>query len=261
MEPVRDLAVVLRVVPYEDRHKIVTALTENHGRVTLVARNAVQSRRFGPGLENFAAGDWMFTHKPGAEIGGLSDLNLRRAFSEIPKEFERLALAGFFSEIILRVTQPWEPCTDVFRLHSNALAILDEGLAAEKLSFLANVYLGKILIWYGTQPHWARCESCDKKLEDFPPDTVLHGVLETMGWICPGCDPKTHSDQAVFKFTIEALICVWDALAQPLKRGVAEGVPNPKTQAPLFQWMTRLLAFHVPGFDQLNLKTLRFLGF
>jgi len=261
MEPVRDLAVVLRVIPYEERHKIVTALTENHGRISVIARNAVQSRRFGPGLENFAASDWMFTHRPGAEIGALTELSLRRTFSEIPKEFERLALAGFFNEILLRVTQPWESCSELFRLHSNALAILDEGLPPTHLSFLANVYLGKILIWYGTQPLWTRCESCQKPLESFSGESVLTGILESTAWRCPSCESNGSLERAGHQFSASALGLVWAALAEPLKRGVLEKEPEAQAQAQLFQWMTRLLAFHIPGFDQLNLKTLRFLGF
>jgi len=50
-----DLAIVLRAVPYEERHRIVTALTEHHGKITGMAKNAIQSRRFGGCLETFTA--------------------------------------------------------------------------------------------------------------------------------------------------------------------------------------------------------------
>ena len=37
MEQKRDLAIVLRWVPYEERHRVVTALTENHGKISALA--------------------------------------------------------------------------------------------------------------------------------------------------------------------------------------------------------------------------------
>src|SRR6187551_429479 len=100
MDQKRDLAIVLRSIPYEERHRIVTALTEQHGQVTGLARNAIQSRRFGGCLEAFAASEWQFVIKPGAELVRIEQAQIRRSFDGLRKDFERLSMASVFGEIM-----------------------------------------------------------------------------------------------------------------------------------------------------------------
>jgi DNA repair protein RecO len=256
METKRDLAVVLRTVQYEERHKIITALTENHGRISLLARNAVHSRRFGSSLENFAAGDWIFIHKPGADLGTLHEANLRRGFSEISKDFERMALAAFFSEVMARVALPGEPCPELFRLHSNALALLDEGLDLQSLAFLGNVFLGKLLIWCGNQPQLDSCLSCGKQAQVLEKTVEVTGNIEVAGWVCSTC----HAPQSgEWVFELQSVTRLWEALAEPVKAVKRREGVDLSLDRKVFSWLLRVLAFHVPGFDTLSLKSLRFL--
>src|SRR5262249_45008753 len=110
MERKKDLAIVLRWVPYEDRHRVVTALTENHGRISALARNSIQSRRFGGALEPFAASEWHFVERPGAELYRVEEAQIRRGFEDLRKDFDRLSLASLLNEIILKLTHEREPC-------------------------------------------------------------------------------------------------------------------------------------------------------
>src|SRR5690349_15798507 len=124
MHPKKDLAIVLRSIPYEERHRIVTAITENHGLITAMVKNAIQSRRFGGSLEPFVAGEWLFTQKVGAELCHLSETHLRNAFEGLRRDFQKLSLASVFNELMLKLAPQGEPCPDLFKLHSNALFIL-----------------------------------------------------------------------------------------------------------------------------------------
>src|ERR1700746_1867792 len=99
----RDLAIVLRSIAYEERHRIVTALTENHGQISAMARNAIHARGFGGPLDLFAASEWLFVDKPGADLARLDEAQIRRSFEGIHKDFEKLSLASVFSEFMLRV--------------------------------------------------------------------------------------------------------------------------------------------------------------
>src|SRR5476649_2404312 len=88
----RDTAIILRTVLYEERHRIVTALTEAHGLVTAMAKNCISSRRFGGALDPFVASEWLFTEKPGAEVLQLQEAVAKRSFEGLRKDFERLSL-------------------------------------------------------------------------------------------------------------------------------------------------------------------------
>src|SRR3954447_1857160 len=109
MQEIRDLAIVLRSVPYEDRHRVVTALTENHGKISALARNSIQSRRFGGALDAFVASEWSFVGRVGADLFRVERAVVRRAFEGLRKDFEKLSLASVFGELMIRLAPEREP--------------------------------------------------------------------------------------------------------------------------------------------------------
>jgi DNA repair protein RecO len=191
MGPTKDLAIILRSVAFEDRHRIVTALTERHGQISGLARNSIQSRRFGGTLEPFTASEWLFVEKPGAELVQLNEAIIRRSFEGIRKDFERLSLASVFSEFMLRIAPKNENCVDLFKLHSNALAALEEmpeGEASERtILLLLNGYLAKALQWSGNQPRLQACQSCKRSLDTLSPTDSITCLISDAAWLCPNC--------------------------------------------------------------------------
>jgi DNA repair protein RecO len=257
MEQKRDLAIVLRAVPYEERHRIVTALTENNGKVSAMARNAVQSRRFGGALDTFAASEWRFVEKPGAELVRLEEAQIRRVFDGIRKDFRRLSLASVFSELMLRLAPEREPCPDLFKLHSNALAVLEEASGEVPYLALLNGYLAKLLQWNGHQPQLQRCMGCQRSLQELDPDVPLACVVADAGWLCDKCRPR-HLQS--FRVSPSAMADFFMSLTRPIRQlpGVLIGEEDQQRQ--LFAFLEALLVYHVQGFDRTPLKGLRFLG-
>lgn len=272
-----DTAIVLRAVPYEERHRIVTALTENHGKISALARNSIQSRRFGGCLDPFTASTWRLTERPGAELFQVEEAMIRKSFEGLRKDFEILALASVFNELMLRLAPERENCIDLFKLHSNALALLEElalASTSEKapdpriLLALLNAYLSKVLQWNGTQPQLLRCLGCERSLLDFSAETRLRCHISVACWTCPNClsaIPDTASDYApgfqhrFFEATQAAVGDFYIGLTTPIRK-VPELVQASLTdQKLLFNLMESLLIYHVPGFDRTPLKGLRFL--
>lgn len=265
MEQVRDLAIVLRSIPYAERHRIVTALTENFGLVSGIARNAIQSRRFGGCLEVFAASEWTFVAKPGAELVRVDEAKIRRSFEGLRKDFAKLSLASAFSELMIKVAPRMEPCPDLFRLHSNALALVEESAEAE-LSLL-NAYLAKLLQWNGTQPRLATCLGCERPLLEEATSESVSCVVASPGWVCASCRvSRTEHIQVgeglqhtLLRAAPLALRDFQLGLVLPLRQAAAEFQASREQHRELFRFLEALLAFHVPGFDQQPLKSLRFL--
>ena len=261
MEEIRDLAVVLRSVQFEEKHRIVTGLTEKHGKVSVIARNAVQSRRFGGALEHFAAGEWSFSIRPGAEIGSLREATIKRDFSGISKDFEKLALASFFNEVSLRLAPAGVPCVDLFKIHSNALVALEEAASSEKLLALANLYLVKVLSWCGNQPQLLRCLKCDKGIQTLTPSDWIEGDIQAAGWVCSECASHAtgRPNENTKRIPSDALKDLLFGASESLRKAIVQAHGIREEHAPLFSFLTRVLAYHVPGFDQLSMKSLRFL--
>ena len=264
MEQVRDLAIVLRSIAYEERHRIVTALTENHGLVSGLARNAIQSRRFGGCLDPFAASEWTFALKPGGDLLRLDEAKIRRPYDKFRADFSKLSLASAFNELMIKIAPKMEACPDLFRLHANALALIEEAPTAE-LSLL-NAYLAKLLQWNGTQPRLLACAGCGAALDDLSDENV-NCIIATPSWVCGSCRvSKTDHIQVGEGLTHTLLkaapVALYDfqvALTLPLRQAVTEFCASREQHRELFRFLEALLAFHVPGFDQQPLKSLRFL--
>ncbi len=276
-EDFEETAIVLRTVAYEERHRIVTALTENHGRISAMARNAVQSRRFGGSLEAFAASTWRISLKPGADLYHLEEATIRKSFEGLRRNFELLSLASVFNELMLRMAPEREASLDLFKLHSNALALLEEmalqngGLSAPDprlVLALLNAYLAKLLQWNGTQPQLLRCLGCERSLLDFSSDTRLRCHISVACWTCPDCRdvrPDGAEDYApgfqhrFFEATQAAVGDFYIGLSAPIRKMSELAQGSLEDEKLLFSLLESLMIYHVPGFDRTPLKGLRFI--
>jgi DNA repair protein RecO len=262
----RDLAIVLRAIPFQERHRIVTAITEQHGQVTAMAKNAIQSRRFGGSLEPFTASEWLFTEKPGAEMLLLSEAHVRRGYEGLRKDFERLSLASAFSEFLARLAPRHAPCPELFRIHGNALAAVEE--AGPSLALL-NGYLGKLLQWNGTQPQLMACLGCERELETLDEGLSVSCVVADAGFVCPECRAtetrhvrereQEGFDARHLRVSLRALRDFHAALSVPIRQAAAEARASRGEQLDLFRFIEALFTYHLPGFDRVPLKSLRFL--
>lgn len=260
MKLLTDLAIVLRVVPYEERHRIVTALSQNSGKISALAMNAVQSKRFGSALEMFSAGDWHLVEGAGQNLFRLDEAKIRRSFENIRKNFETLTLASVFTELMIRLAPEGEPAPELFALHSNALAVLDERAKTWTQDFtlpLLNSFLIKLLRWNGHQPQLTNCSQCHHPLEDLELEMGATLLVEEAAWICSTCRPTTAHRGRVSMAGIQDL---QNLHRIPIKHALSFALTTPADQKNIFNYLENLFAYHVPGFDKTQLKSLRFLG-
>ena len=268
MEQKRDIAIILRVVPYEERHRIVTALTENHGQITAMAKNSISSRRFGGSLDAFVASEWLFNEKPGAEIVILQEAVAKRSYEGIRKSFERLSLASVFNELMMKLAPKHEPCEELFRLHANALAALEELPVENGIELpLLNGYLAKVLQWSGSQPQLQACLSCGTPANALDRNMALSCVVADAGWLCAACrSSQTHHVQgrgvfshSLLRVTPAAIQDFYTSLTVPIRQVPGRAGASKREHQELFKFLEALFVYHVPSFDQHPLKGLRFL--
>jgi DNA repair protein RecO (recombination protein O) len=124
----RDLrlrAVVLRVVDYGERDRVVTLLTRERGRLSAFARGARTSRkRFGGALEPFTLLVAELRER-GGELWTLDGVSVEEGFGAIRGDLARIACASYAVELGRELVREGEPHPDLFDLLAGYLRHLD----------------------------------------------------------------------------------------------------------------------------------------
>jgi DNA repair protein RecO len=264
-----DLAIILKAVVFEERHRVVTALTANHGKVTCIARNSIQSRRFGGTLEPFVASEWVWIDQERRELGRLESATVRRGFDGIRASFEKLTFAAAITEFALRAAPEREPCGELFRLHSNALAAIEEAPQDKPPLSLLNIYLAKLLQWSGNQPQVSGCLSCRRSLLEFDGESLLSWNLAQAAWFCPSCRDQSSAHiynregasfaHSLLRISARSATDFLLALDLPIRKALEHVQSSASEERSLFTLLEALVRFHIPGLDQAALKSLRFI--
>lgn len=245
----------LRSSPFQERDRVITALTEHSGLVTAVARNSIQSRRFGGALDSFGISEWRFVRKQGAELVRLDQATIHVSFPLIRTDLDRLAVASTMNETILKTIPQDHAVREIFLLHSGAFQVL-ESLPPEDASrvypALLNTYLMKILQWSGLQPQLTSCLACEKPLGAETPG-VLSALVQDAGWIC--CESRG----GLHEIRTEAIKDLLSNLSRSIRKFQSHPMIPGEWHIEIFRWIESLMRFHIPGLDQYPMKSLRFL--
>jgi DNA repair protein RecO len=118
-------AIVLRVTDYGEADRIVTLLTERHGKVSALARGAKKSRkRFGAALGLFGCGEASLRER--SDLWILEELHAQRGFLRLGQELGRFGHACYVCELCQHLCPPHEPEPQVYALLIAFLQRLDE---------------------------------------------------------------------------------------------------------------------------------------
>lgn len=118
-------AIVLRVTDYGEADRIVTLLTERHGKVSALARGAKKSRkRFGAALGLFGCGEASLRER--SDLWILEELHAQRGFLRLGQELGRFGHACYVCELCQHLCPPHEPEPQVYALLNAFLQHLDD---------------------------------------------------------------------------------------------------------------------------------------
>lgn len=174
-------AVILRRRPYGEADLILTLLTPDWGKRTLLARSARRSvRRFAGGLDPFSR----IRIVAGRARGGMDDLReavLDQAFPALRTDPLRVAIASLWAEALDRWLEPAAPQPGLFELMKTALTTLDAGdIPAERVHLIFQL---RFLALAGLSPDLAHCRGCGRPLDGEP----VFADLPAGGFRCPAC--------------------------------------------------------------------------
>lgn len=201
--------IVLRTNDYGEGNKILTILTKDQGKLSLMARGAKKPKsRLSSISQLFTYGTYLFYKGSGRGMGTLSQGEVLRSFREIRQDLVKTAYAAYFAELLDKVLEEHEPHPYLFQLFLESCSLLEDDKDVEILSRL---YELKILNSSGYRPFLNGCVVCGGT-EGFFGFSVQEG-----GFICERCyqtDPQYFPLQAA---TVKILRTLY--LIEPYRLG------------------------------------------
>jgi DNA repair protein RecO (recombination protein O) len=206
----RDSGVVLRTIRLGEADRIVTFVTQAHGKVRAVAKGVRKTKsRFGGRLEPTTHVAAQFYE--GRELDIVTQVETLDHFRAIRDDLDRVAKATSLLEAVDQVAQEREPNSRLYTMLVGAL----RALAAHDAPLLVPAFFWKLLSLEGAHPLLDRCAGCGADDEEMVAFEMAVG-----GALCRTC----RQGQAV---TPEALALV----RRILEGGLAEALNEPPSPA------------------------------
>ena len=175
-------AFVLRTRPYGESDRIVTFITEQHGKLTGIAKGAKNSRRrFAGTLEPFVRIQVVFRHRTGSDLAFLLRCDLLGVLRAFTRDLDLFAAGSYVLELTDRMVFAHESGREVYALVKDALTLLDAGAPIEPVLRAFELHL---LGATGYAPALDRCRTCGASAE---PGARIYLALERGGLVCRGC--------------------------------------------------------------------------
>ena len=153
---VRTEAVVLRSLDYGETSRIVTLFTRSRGRVSIMARGARSRKsRFGSTLQPMSYIQAVYYYKASRELQTLSESSHIRAFNDIGRRLEKMAVGLRVVELAASLLEE-EQSSSVFDLLVNVLSTLND--VETNVQNLLPLFQLKLAVALGIEPGFARDE-------------------------------------------------------------------------------------------------------
>lgn len=175
-------AFVLHARPYGESDRIVTLITEEHGKVSGIAKGAKNSRRrFAGTLEPFLLIRAVFRQRSASDLVFLLRCEFVRALRSFTRDLDRFAAGSYLLELVDRMVFGRESGRDVYRLVHDGLTLLDGDASSESVLRAFELHL---LAASGYAPAFDRCVGCGLPADD---TRALYLIVERGGLACRPC--------------------------------------------------------------------------
>ena len=153
-------ALVLRTRPYGESDRIATFITEQHGKITGIAKGAKNSRRrFAGTLEPFVRVRVVFRQRTASDLAFLLRCELLGVWRSYTRDLDRYAAGSYVLELVDRMVLGRESGREIYTLVHEVLTLLD---AAAPVDPVLRAFELHLLAATGYAPALDRCRACGK---------------------------------------------------------------------------------------------------
>ncbi|MBN1931688.1 MAG: DNA repair protein RecO [Desulfobacterales bacterium] len=199
-------AIMLRRVDLGDYDLIITFLTLNQGKISILAKSAKKStKRFSGILELFYVLQVVCSTGPKQRLPILQEASLKKPFSRIRTDIIKTAYASYWAELINAWIEEKEKQVQLYRLFEYVLEELDLGcIPSEVLSILFQIRFMKMS---GFTPNLSHCNICKVGIENMAPNQISFDVGKG-AIVCETCASAAARRVRLSKGTIKQLLWI-----------------------------------------------------
>lgn len=231
-------AIVLRAWPFGESDKIVSFLTEKHGKLRGIAKGAKRSRkRFVNSLEPFSVVNLRFQDRAQRNLVFILASDLSLGFKQLLTSLDKISFASYLVEITDGLIGEREENCLIFRHLRDGLTHLEEH--STSLTFLTSFEL-KLLRLAGYQPLLDGCRLCGRERRDrFP--TRWHFSSRDGGILCQSCSRLRKEIFSLSPATLEVLTNLQEEKSMPS----SDASPPSQVLKEIRSVVVRFLEFHM----------------
>ena len=161
MSAEKTTGLVLRIVEFSESSCVVTWLTKDFGKITVLAKGARRRKSpFEGAIDLLSISRIVFLHKKSDSLDLLTEAKLERRFRSASVDLNRLYAGYYLIELLSAMTDEFDPHPELFELAVDALERMDEGDDPNRQLFRVEVGALNLL---GHQPMLDQCVGCGRK--------------------------------------------------------------------------------------------------
>ncbi len=156
--------IVLRRFNLNEADQIVTILTENEGKIALMAKGSRRLKsKFCGRLEPFYHVN--INYFQGRELGHLNEATILQVYTPLESDLRATSILFFMAEVTAKLIAEGQSCREVYLLLDECLSHFEENHS----EIILHAYLIKLLTVLGFMAPWDRCSRSGEKLNLFEP--------------------------------------------------------------------------------------------
>ena len=199
-------AILLRRLDYGDFDLILTFLTLERGKISLIAKSAKKStKRFAGILELFSLIEVVGSTGKGHGLPVLQEAALISPFSAIRSDIGKTAYASYWCELLNNWVEENQRQASLYYLLKHALSQLDGGAPAPAETSV--FFQMRLLCLSGHSPRLSHCGRCRKNLEAIEANVVVFDIAKG-AILCEACMPGAAGRIRLSKGTIKQLLWI-----------------------------------------------------
>lgn len=185
-------ALVLRSTESGEFDRILTLLTPENGKITVIAKGVRSPRSKLAALSQpFAYGNFEVYRK--GDMNWLRTGAVAEYFGGVRNSIDKLSLAAYVCDVATEITGEGVPAVDILRMTLNTLYALGRGLCPDRQ--IKAVYELRAAGYAGYMPEVTHCEKCGFKTPEISYLDVMNGRL-----LCAGCLKTTSVKNAAVTY-------------------------------------------------------------
>ncbi len=215
MFSISTVAILLRRIEYGDHDLIVTLLTRDYGKVSMIAKFARKSRKRFPGtLELFSKISLVATLPKKGGMPVIKEAALKHPFASLRGNLWKTAYASYWTELVLTWLEEGKAQEKIYHLLKYSLEALDNGQCPAVISIIFQLYF---LQFSGLSPNLKQCSRCQIALEKLPGEKFGFDLAKG-GLVCQGCLTDKSSPYQLSRGTVKQLLWIQANSLKNVKR-------------------------------------------